>query len=80
MAGGPDRINLELAQKRHLEENKDRPGKSTKFKTLVRDEETGAQLEDAEVKFFVDGKAIESELSKETGKTVFKSPKEVRRE
>jgi len=68
-----EKISLELEHIQHLE--KDHHGKlSTRFNALVRDEESKEQLENAEVKFFVDGKAIESELSKENGKTVFKAP------
>ena len=54
---------------------KNKKGPVTKFKTLVTDEETNELLEDAQVKFFVDGKAIESEFTEDNGKTVFKSPK-----
>ena len=67
-------MNLELTPSRDLNYEDQYHGPSTKFKALVRDETTDEVLEDAEVKFFVDGKAIESEFSKENGKTVFKSP------
>ena len=68
-------VDFELEQLDDMDrQNKNNVRSSTKFKAMVRDEETGAQLQDAEIKFFVDGKAIESEYSKENGKTVFKSP------
>jgi len=73
LAAESDYMNLELDRLTDATDKK-RDGKVSKFKAVVRDQQTGDMIEDAAVKFFVDGKAIESEFSKENGKTVFKAP------
>ena len=75
VADKTENLRLELSQNEDLNTpDKDIKGATTKFKAEVRDQETNELLRDAEVKFFVDGKAVESEFSKENGKTIFKSP------
>ncbi|GJM28417.1 MAG: hypothetical protein DHS20C17_10520 [Cyclobacteriaceae bacterium] len=74
LANPSEYIDLELSQVSDTRRHRKRDRQITKFKAQVRDQETGALLEDAEVKFFVDGKAVESEYSGENGKTIFKSP------
>lgn len=66
-------IRLELGLNDGNSQDDNYKGPSTKFKTKVTDEATNQLLDDAEVRFFVDGKAIESETTKDNGKTVFKS-------
>jgi len=67
-------LTFELVRNDELQSSIEERGPSTKFKAQVLDEETNERLNDAEVRFFVDGKAIESEITKDNGKTVFKSP------
>ena len=74
LADNQEDIRLELGLNDGNPQHDNYKGPSTKFKTKVTDQETNQLLEDAEVRFFVDGKAIESEITKDNGKTVFKSP------
>ena len=75
LADGEEGIALELTKNNQLlADNEQHKGRSTKFKAKVSDAVTSELLEDAKIRLFVDGKAIESEYSKDNGRTVFKSP------
>ena len=75
LSDNTSRLDLPLTKTKLLPNtDKSKNGTSKKFKAVVRDEASNEVLDDAEVKFFVDGKAVESELSKDNGKTEFKPP------